>query len=259
MNKHLKRFFGFIFAFSLILMSVISVIPVNADSISYIEYDEYNYIVYIVEENNDYTAYILAHINDNFLEYVDTADPYYQDSLSSNGVFLVNASISSYQDQYYYAELVISQAILWQVYINTATLAKYNQGYTDGSQAENSVIYGIGFDDGVDSVKDPANPLYQEIFVKGQEYEDQYYEEGQQGYDSIYDRGYNDGAQSILDTIGDEDNPSFLVMFKVIINYIRDFFLVGMNVEIFGINIGNFCLGIFMLSIFMMILNIFRR
>ena len=270
MKKHLKRIFGFIFVFLLVLFSCINVIPlkadveVNQDGLS-IEYDEYNYLIYISDStSSSCTAFILGDVDNTTISFYGgtLTDPFYIDNVGNNfdiGVYLVNGSIVEYDDPYYYAELVISQAVLYDSFVNTVvsgqTINSYNKGYQEGLLQNQDEVYRQAYSEGQNSVNDPSNPLYQEIFEKGQEYEDQYYEEGHQGYQMIYSIGYQDA----LDLIGDEDNPTFMIMFKTIINYIRDFFVVGLNVEIFGINIGNFCLGIFMLSIFMMVLNIFRR
>lgn len=247
MKKHLRRIFGFIFAILIIIVSLFGVIPIKADTFN----PNALLNVYSYNQNGDYwNCTISGYINNGIITNSDINDSFRiadnNTSITSIGVYVVECDI----DIDLYTIITYEEITLNQYLTNY-----YNDGVNDGANGPSYQIgYESGFKDGVDSVQ-PNTAIYDEIYNKGVSDTEEYYSQGNLGYQQIY----NQGAQSILDTIGDEENPNFLIMFKVIINWIRDFFLVGMDVNIFGINIGEFCLGVFMLSIFMLVLNFFRR
>jgi len=258
MKKKILVFFSVI---AVILVSIFSVVPkVNADTNVVIEYDEYNYVISITQIDSDYIYFfVVSHIENNVWSDSPSSDLSYaenHDQITSYGTYLVNASLLNNTSALYYYFMYIDEAILLQSYLNTATngisTQSYNYGYTTGygAAAENdtAVAFNTGKQDAYNSLV-PGEAHYDFIYDKATADTSKYYESGQPGYQAIYNYGYQKALNDYDEIISDDpEDLNFLTMFKVIVNYITDFFRVGLNVEIFGVNIGNFCIGIFILS-----------
>lgn len=266
MKKKIILFFTVI---ALIIVSIFVYFPkVNADNNVVIEYDEYNYIISITEIDSDYIYfYVVSHISNNVWSDSPSSDLSYaenNDLITSYGTYLVNASLLNNTSAIYYYYMYISTATNLFTYLNTVSSGisnnsysiGYTTGYANGVSDDAELAFNAGKQDAYNSLT-PGNPYYNEIYNKGYYDSAKSYEVGGSNYNTIYDKGYQKALNEFDSYLGDDNTDiTFLSMFKAITQFITDFFVVGLNVEIFGINIGEFCVGIFLISAIMFLLKL---
>lgn len=245
-----KRNKIFIFFSSILLMLLLAFsisIKTKADTYKEVDYEGYNYIVNVVDTNyqDDFVVFnIIASISNNIITYqnnsFDNIGYAWKSDMDINqlGVYLVHATTGEPQlgfAYYYFANVDLITS--YDLYI---TRANYQDGYNEG--ISNQYSYGEGYQEGYN--------------MGNQEGYDTGYTEGLgSGYDLGYDTGYNVG----INTQVPNQQLSIMNLLGLIFMYPFKLIGLGMDIELFGVNIGALILTLLVVGFVLGIIGIVRR
>lgn len=255
----IKKCIVFIICIFIIVFSIFSNIPVNADSVN-ITYSPFTDFVYCYDIVDSYHIefIVYAEISDGIMVY--ESSPYLDEwELSAEnthvgGSYFVVGNVYLVKRN---ADIVdVGFSVLYDTYLGMYYDSGYWSGYNVALDATEQEIYQSGLDRG-ESLGYSSGKLdgYDDGYADGQAL----YQYGTTGYQSIYDAGKEAGIvigrnQQIDDPV--ESDHAFYQMLRQIARYPVEIFTTGLNVDIFGVNVGGFLLGIGIVAI---ILTIFRK
>lgn len=212
------------------------------------DFSDFNYVIYLesedVEINYSYVKIIYLIEDDNSISMYEYSTFTYINNNSSsfnllgmdNTLFCVNAIING-------NNIIISDIAYFDIYINYLNDISFNSGY------ENGYNNGLNVND---------NTQYNDGYNNG-------YNEGfNVGSNSGYSNGYNEGLtigynNGFMDgQVSNDDNFSLLSLLSIILMYPFKVIALGMDVNIFGINIGALIIGLLAIGLVVGIISIFK-
>ena len=136
---------------------------------------------------------------------------------------------------------------LWEIDSWTSNLTQINTSQVS--------LYNLGYQDGIQSTFGDHQEALDDAYQSGKIAGENEFAYGSVGYTAIYDSGYYDGYRD------GESHPlnenGFYTMLKTVALYPVQIFTDGLNVDIFGVNVGGFLLGIGMLALVFFLLRKF--
>lgn len=166
-------------------------------------------------------------------------------SFESGNLFNVESTTDDYQELNIYSSI-------------------YNVGYNQGATEVGEASYQQGVRYGTEITEQyysEGNDGYSEIFSDGQEAGRNEYAYGTGKYWNIYNAGKDDGVQIGYNRAIDEGvapDSNFYLMLRQVAKYPVEIFTEGLDVDIFGVNIGGFLLGLGMVVIVITLLRKIR-
>lgn len=267
MKKFFKKIFVFLVIGFVIMAGILSnFVKVNAD-VGTIEYNEYNYLINVFELNyqDDFYLYnVIAVIDNNQLDYVGGDNVGYSWKsdwqITAEGVYLVSATAGESQlgNAYYY--LIITLCTPYESYLATYDNYSYTYGYSEGLSKGRE----YGYNEAVEEYNDyygEGGEGYEYIYGLGETAGSSDYAYGTEGYWTIYNAGKDYGYSAGIDYATRHDlteGSAFYNMLRQIAMYPVEIFTTGLDVDIFGINVGGFLLGIGMVALIFTIIKLFR-
>lgn len=197
-----------------------------------------NALVEVYSQNqNNYLAKLVGYITNGNITQSDINDTFTISNQaivpSSLGVYVVEADIDI--DNYV---LVIWRETTLNDYITTY----YNQGYNDGTEANNDVVYNEGYKEGMKAGK---------IVGSSEGYQKGYNE----GYDYGHDVGYASGLNAQMPNV----QLSILSLLGTIFMFPFKLIALGFDVDIFGINVGELMVFILWTSLILGIVAVLKK
>lgn len=256
----IKKCIVFIICIFIMIFSIISNIPVNADSVN-ITYQPFTHLVYCIEIVSptyiDFRVYATIDQNGVMSYSASTYSVSWDlsaENTNANGVYFEEGQV--YLVKYDGDYVQVNFSILYDEYLGQYYESGYWAGYNTGLGETEQGAY----DNGLERGKDLGYASgYENGYSDGDADGQALYQYGTTGYQTIFDAGKDAGIDigknmQIDDPV--ESEHAFYQMLRQIARYPVDIFTTGLNVDIFGVNVGGFLLGIGVVAI---ILTIFRK
>jgi len=253
-----KKIFVFIVIVMIMLMSIIYYVPsakVNADGgettcLAVAQYSSHvnTWTIYAVYNENTQRFYF-NETPSVLTDYNEDSDTYYYGQL-------VLMTYQPYTSSLIQVDSVTNDLSQVNTILTDLYDVRYNDGYTAGVNATYSSAYEQGYNQGYDGgYKDGDD---HGIVTGRSEYAvgtTKYNAIFQAGEDVGEERGYSIGYQKAIND-GVTGGSAFYNMLKNIATYPVRIFSEGLDVEIFGVNVGGFLLGVAMIFIVVTIIKL---
>lgn len=266
----IKKCIVFIFCIFIMVFSIFSYLPVNADSVNITYHPFTNYVYcYDIVDSYHVEVVVYADISDGIMIYNST--PYLDEwelsaeNTNVNGSYFVEGNV--YLVKYNGSLVDVNYVVSYDAYLGQYYDNGYWSGYNVALDENEQEIYESGLNRGQSlGYSSGKQDGYNEGYADGQSL----YVYGSNGYNTIYQDGKEDGYQEGLQAqIEDpvDGNHAFYQLLRQIAKFPVEIFTGrfneatghyegGLNVDIFGVNIGGFLLGIGVVAI---ILAVFRK
>lgn len=259
----IKKCIVLFFCIFIMLFSIFSYLPLNADSVN-ITYHPFTHLIYCSDIVDLYHVEVVvyAEISDGIMIMNGSVSrdewELNAENTHSNGSYFNEGYV--YLVKYNGSYIDVNYVILYDDYLGQYYDNGYWSGYGVALDSNEQQIYQSGLDRGQSlgyALGEQSG--YESGYADGQSL----YAYGSQGYNNIYNAGKDDGYQQGLQEQIDDDvetTPSFYKMLRQIARYPVEMFTGryneethqyegGLNIDIFGVNIGGFLLGIGIVAI----------